>query len=196
MRIETVAEPTQTDADPRFVRAHKALAQALIALVDENPSEPISITRLVEAAGVTRPTFYQHFADVGAALQQVALERVGEAFPSAPRQDDGRPIEQQVHDYILPPLQHLDEHRLFYLRVIETAASIAFFEELVRLIQQRMRSLPHYRESDLSDVVAAGAMWMVVRWLRGTVTGTPGDIARRIAALGKLVHQGPEGQEA
>lgn len=190
-----MADVADMDADPRFLRAHKALAQALIALVEANPDEPISITRLVEAAGVTRPTFYQHFADVGAALQQVALERIAEAYPSVPREDDGRPLEEQVHDRILPPLTHLDVHRRFYLRVIETAASPSLFEALVRLIRERMQTFTPGRDGDLVDVIAAGAMWLVVRWLRGLVAGSPSDIARRIAALSSYVHQNPEGQE-
>ncbi|WEJ57398.1 TetR-like C-terminal domain-containing protein [Devosia sp. FJ2-5-3] len=187
-----MSEIAQPETDPRFIRTHKSLLEALIALVDADPGQPISITRLVETAGVTRPTFYQHFADVGAALQEAALERVAAAYPSFVRHDDGRAIVQQVYDHILPPLQHLHDHRQFYLRVIQTAASASLFEALVRLVQERMQRHPPQSDNDLSDVIAAGAMWLVVRWLRGSVDGSPRDIARRIATLAPLLQETEE----
>jgi AcrR family transcriptional regulator len=182
------------DEDPRLLRTRRALIDAVISLVDAEPQSPVSITRLVDAAGVSRPTFYQHFADVAAALQQAALERMADAFPLPSAVDASKPVEQQVYAHVLPPLRHLDQHRQFYLRVIETAASAAFFEELVEFVKLRMvthalaTDTSTRRTDEIADIVAGGSMWMVVRWLRGAVKGSPEDIARRVASLSFLVH--------
>lgn len=190
----TPTEPETTDNrenDPRFQRTRQALLRSLIELVDAEPDQTISITRLVEAAGVSRPTFYQHFPDVGAALQQAALDRIAEVLPPFEATDIGGSVEDQVHGHILPALEHLERHRAFYLRVIETAASASLFEELVLFVRARMGA---HEQTDphVIDIVAGGAMWLVVRWLRGVVVGTPKEIAGRVAALAYLVHQTPE----
>lgn len=167
-----------------------------MALVDAEPDQPISITKLVETAGLTRPTFYQHFPDVPAALQYAALERIATVLPpftGSATQDD---LEQTVIEHALPALLHIDAHRSFYLRVIENAASAAFFEELVQFVRQRMLTetmdglspLASEKLSQLSDVIAGGAMWLVVRWIRGDLVGTPSDLAQRIADTARLLY--------
>ena len=46
--------------DPRSVRSRAALVAAMTELLDERELDTISVTQVVQRAGVTRPTFYQH----------------------------------------------------------------------------------------------------------------------------------------
>lgn len=184
------------DDDPRFLRTRRALLDAVVALVDAEPSQPISITKLVETAGVTRPTFYQHFPDVSSALQRAALERVATVLPPFTGVCTPETIEQTVTQHALPALIHIDAHRPFYLRSIEGAATAAFFEELVQFVSQRMLTrttddlspLASEKLSQLSDVIAGGSMWLVVRWIRGDLLCTPADLAARMADTARLLY--------
>jgi AcrR family transcriptional regulator len=183
-------EPSARENDPRYQRTRQQLLAAVVELIDADPAQTLSITRLVEAAGVTRPTFYQHFSDVPTALQHAAMARLADAYPPFIPRPDGNPIDQQVYAHALPPLRHLDQHRSFYLRAVETAASAAFFDKLVQFVSARILTdiTTPAELTEIAEVVAGGSMWLVVRWLRGDVSGTPEDIARRLVAMAPLIH--------
>jgi len=183
--------------DPRFQRSLKALHVALLDLVDSQPLEDISITMLVQAAGVTRPTFYQHFADIPDAARRVALARLDAAFPVPEPfpehfEISAANIFRHVAEMALPVIEHLREHRAFYLRVLDGAGNAAFFDEIVSFLAARF--LPDAFElaarqqaasrDDLMTVMAGGAMWLMVRWLRDDrPADTAEEMAQRIAAV-------------
>lgn len=184
------------EADPRYQRSYQALIGAILALVDQEPVGQISIIRVVEAAGVTRPTFYQHFPDVAAAAQAAALRRLDAAFVPLDARDAEASstvaaLRQRIEDRARPALQHLAAHRTFYLRVIEGAATAAFFGEVVRLVAAHL--LPDTSEliarrgnasrQDLTDMLAGGTMWLVVRWLRGELDEDADGLAQRLAGI-------------
>lgn len=184
--------------DVRFQRSLSALIDATISLVEDRPVQQISITQLVETAGVTRPTFYQHFSDIPFAAQRAALHRLDQAIPPIggvvmPMTED---VASQIEHHLLPALTHLADHRTFYLRVIEGGASVTFFEELVRFVASKMSpelfcqtaNQKGVVEKDLLDMVAGGSMWLLVRWLRGEIEGSPNSIAQRLASTAFAIH--------
>ncbi|MEO3999303.1 TetR-like C-terminal domain-containing protein [Mesorhizobium sp. CAU 1732] len=192
------ANPRQPrEDDPRFQRSLRALHAALLELVDAKPLEEISITALVQAAGVTRPTFYQHFADIPDAVRRAALTRLDAAFPlPEPFPEDFEASTQNIFQHVvgeaLPVIEHLREHREFYLRVLDGAGNAAFFDEIVSFLAGRFlpdafelaASRQAARKDDLMTVMAGGAMWLMVRWLHDdTPAETAGEMAQRIAAV-------------
>lgn len=183
--------------DPRFQRSLGALHEAVIALLEAQPVENISITALVQAAGVTRPTFYQHFADVPDAARHVALARLDAAFVEPVRfpetlQITADSIFDRVAAQALPVIEHLSRHRTFYRHVLDGAGTAAFFEEVIAFLAGRF--LPDAFDlasrkggatrDDLMTVMASGVMWLIVQWLRDqTSAEAPEAVARRIAAV-------------
>ena len=192
--MQGVARTMRVD-DPRSRRSLEALLGAVTVLVDHEPLDLISITRVGEAAGVTRPTFYQHFADVPAAAQRAALVRLEAAFaaavpPPVDRSATSRELRRRIEERARPLLEHLMAHRDFYVRVIEGAGNVGFFEELVAFVAAQL--LPDVftaadtaggAREDLATLVAGGVVWIVVRWLRGPSTSQDSHaMARRIAS--------------
>ncbi|MFC3229811.1 TetR-like C-terminal domain-containing protein [Marinibaculum pumilum] len=200
------AAADRKSADPRFLRSLEALLAAVTALADSEPLAGISITRVVETAGVTRPTFYQHFASVAEAAQQAALARLSAAYPPLdpalldPAPADGPltedEIQRRIERHALPVLQHLLAHRPFYLRVLDGAGTAQFFDELVAFLSARL--LPGAFEAavrrsgattaDMLTIQASGIMWLVIRWLRSEAGGEApeamaGRLARAVTAM-------------
>lgn len=182
--------------DPRFQRSLKALLDAVSELLDREPLQDLSITRIVEAAGVTRPTFYQHFADLPDAARRAGLARLADAFPipqpaAALAGMAAEEMRGQIERHTLPVLTHLRAHRDFYVRVLEGGGNVAFFEEIVAFVAQRM--LPEAFEiaarkglaarDDLMAVLAGGIMWLAIRWLRGEIDGDAEAMTRRISGI-------------
>ncbi|WP_234186717.1 TetR/AcrR family transcriptional regulator [Shinella sp. NM-101] len=188
------------EEDPRFQRSLTALIDAITDQIDGVPLSDISITRVVEAAGVTRPTFYQHFADIPEAARRAALVRLSSSFPipaPAAGPDDLRPqaIRDRITGHTEPVLSHLLAHRNFYLRVLEEATNVAFFEEIISFVGERL--LPEVFElaargsdaarRELTVVTAGGVTWLVIRWLRGESDHDPAEMARRCASIALMM---------
>jgi AcrR family transcriptional regulator len=181
--------------DPRAQRSLRALMDAMIGLVETTPVHEITITRIVAAAGLTRPTFYQHFEDVPSALQLAALFRL-EA--SVPHVANGvldpflhLPLDQQITMTGELVLTHLGENRQFYLAVLEAAPSTLFFDELAERVYARLlpdvfhigNEAQSMLVDDLKYVLAGGCVWLILRWLRGDLPATPHEMASRVSRM-------------
>lgn len=194
----------EKENDPRSQRSRASIIEAVTDLVEELPIEQLSITRVVEAAGVTRPTFYRHFPDILSAAQEAALVRLAEAFPGPgePRAAAELP-DAELHDRIVaqagPVFAHLAEHRLFYQRVLATAAGIAFFDRLIEFVASRM--LPESLDAgesarmfqkDLTTVMASGMTWLVVRWVSNEALqpSSPVQMATQVADIAVALRPG------
>ncbi|MGX1773782.1 TetR/AcrR family transcriptional regulator [Nocardia brasiliensis] len=181
--------------DPRFQRSRMALTAAMAELVDLHPVAEISISRVVESAGVTRPTFYQHFADIPAAARAAGLARLDAACPiPEPIVIDGSSsiasLNQAIAGQFEPDLRHIFDHRVFYLRILDGAGNVDFFDELVEFSLRR--TFPESFElaagngaataADLMAVLAGGLTWLIVHWLRDQAAQeTPEGMSQRIA---------------
>lgn len=192
------------ESDPRFLRSRASIIGAVTILVGELPIEHLSITRVVEAAGVTRPTFYQHFPDVLAAAQEAAFVRLAEAFPG-PREPRAaaRLPDAELHRRIVaqagPVFVHLAEHRPFYQRVLGAAAGVSFFDRLIAFVASRMlpESLDageraHAFQEDLTTVMASGMTWLVVRWVSSPIPhpSSPAQMATQVADIALALRPG------
>lgn len=186
--------------DPRSRRSREALLAALTDRLDQNPDAVLSISTIVEHAGVTRPTFYQHFKDVPGALQQAAMARLVAAFPEpldlSPTDD--MTAEERV-EYVAtatePLFVHLMQHNRFYWRILDSAGTFGFFDELVAFVAGRMLSVTvapvaestqtGQAEHDRATFAASGALWLVMRWLASDFAGenSPARMARRVDSL-------------
>jgi AcrR family transcriptional regulator len=100
--------------DPRVRRTVLALREALVALVAERDYQTVTVTDLVERAGLHRATFYRHFDDKDELLRGWGLEI------SALLEDQASGAEAlTISADAIPPLvtavfEHIDQQRLFY----------------------------------------------------------------------------------
>lgn len=74
----------ETQPDVRIQRSRAQLMSALSRLMKQDPSGQISISALCTAAGVSRPTFYQHFSTVDDVLTAALDQRLAEVIDSVP----------------------------------------------------------------------------------------------------------------
>ncbi|MFC4243485.1 TetR/AcrR family transcriptional regulator [Gryllotalpicola reticulitermitis] len=169
-------------SDPRAARSKRALLAAATELLDAHDLDELSITQVVAAAGVTRPTFYQHFTDLGELASAAAVERLDAEFtrhepPSADVADWSGRVEPLVREL----LEHLAAHRGFYRRVLRGsrsgAAIDAAVELVVRRILERSPLLDTVANRDTEEIrdavviVSGGIVWLLGNWLGTPLTG-------------------------
>lgn len=157
-------------------RSTARLRGATLRLLDERGPEELTITDVVAAAGVTRPTFYAVFGDLPSAVAEAALFRLEQAFEGAtlaadlPAAERGPAMELAY----LGILRRLEDHADFFSRILRGSGGYAVQERGVRFVAGRLRE-----DSPLSPALAAGPLvldaaatalaaavtWRVLTWL-------------------------------
>lgn len=117
-------------ADLRVRRTHKLLWEALMAELSERAFEEITVTDICERAMVHRTTFYKHYADKYALLEQgmrqmyEALLAEGHMPPGVFSMDDPPP-------YFIRLFEHVAQHQQFY-KLMLCGEGIGRFQKLVK----------------------------------------------------------------
>ncbi|HWS32969.1 MAG TPA: TetR/AcrR family transcriptional regulator [Actinoplanes sp.] len=177
--------------NPMAVRSRNALVAAATALLLERAASEISIKDVVETAGMSRPTFYQHFADLGAVFTAAGLafhERIFAGLEPPPEASAG------LREAFVPALavivDRMQEHALFYCRVNTSAGGPAFYAGLVAFTSRRLRSEPLLqewagRDDVFWDFLGAGVMWVITRQMAASYgpEPTPNTAAEDLAQV-------------
>lgn len=129
-------------ADLRVRRTHKLLWEALMAELAVRPLEAITVQQVCERAMVHRSTFYKHYEDKYALLEQGIRQMYGEL------------IAQEEH---APPSAFSVEHPPpYFLRLFEHAAAHPHFYKLMLCGEGSGRFQQLVKEY-LTDVLATKA---------------------------------------
>ncbi|KQQ03524.1 MULTISPECIES: TetR/AcrR family transcriptional regulator [unclassified Rathayibacter] len=194
--------------DPRLTRSRELLTAAITTALDRPGDAQPSITELCAAAGVSRPTFYQHFGDVPSLIEAAADERMHALFGAVAPVSSADEWEPTVPRVVHGLLDGLLVHDDFYRRVLTGGTARAVQESVVAFLARRLLTFSPLaaREPDAGDhgrverfatFLAAGTTWLVVGWLlegdgRRPVADAASDIAellvtgvasQRLAAL-------------
>ncbi len=118
-------------ADLRVRRTHKLLWEALMVELSERAFEEITVTDICERAMVHRTTFYKHYEDKYALLEQ-GMRQMYDALvaeeehlpPSAFSVDDPPP-------YFIRLFEHVAQHQHFY-KLMLCGEGIGRFQKMVK----------------------------------------------------------------
>ena len=169
-------------ADPRSARSKRALIAAATELLDHIDLDHLSITQVVAAAGVTRPTFYQHFAGLSELASAAAVARLDAEFTRhQPASMEPADWSGRVEPLVRELLEHLAAHREFYRRVLHGSRSGAAVDAAVELVVRRILerspllatvgALDAEEIRDAVVIVSGGIVWLLGNWLGTPLTG-------------------------
>lgn len=159
-------------------RSRQRLIAAATELLDNRDDvDRVTVTTVVETAGVTRPTFYAVFDDLPSAFAASAITRLSEAFaglsldPETPA--DAR--SEQMLAAFTEILERLGRHGEYFTRVLTGPAGPMVHDRILDFIARRLRENSPVSgalaEGQLplgvsSAAVAAGVVWTIRQWLR------------------------------
>ena len=186
-----------TYEDPRPIRSRQALIQAMTEMLDSGDAgQDVTIADLARSAGVSRPTFYQHFGDLGTLAHAAALSRLEAAFAAIPEDNLGCTWTADARNTFQILFADLDAHARFYRRALQGPAGYALSQDAVRLLAKRLLDTsplgPIIRRrqgpdspQDRAEFLAAGVAWHVTNWLRQEprTPGAADEVAERVSAL-------------
>jgi len=157
-------------ADLRVRRTHKLLWEALMAELSERAFEEITVKDICERAMVHRTTFYKHYEDKYALLEQgmrqmydALVAEVAHVPPSAFSVDHPPP-------YFIRVFEHVAEHQQFY-KLMLCGEGIGRFQKLVKdyVAEQVETRIRPFVPADQKSVVPRA---MLVQFLAGAVIST------------------------
>lgn len=140
--------------DPRIIRTRRALLDALLEIAEGKDFADITISELTERAGVNRKTFYLHYRDKNALLDQALDSLLGELMEASRVFIEGHgPLDPQIP----PPairwlLDHLGERPALYRRLFGPNGGSHFAMRLQSLYYEKFLEL----WNDLGYVAAPG----------------------------------------
>ena len=179
------------DIDPRAIRSRAALVDAMIGALDEGASPAaISITDIVRLAGVSRPTFYQHFGSMSSLVHAAALHRLQQAFELVPQPAADAEWESFSNESMTILLGHLAQHSAFYLAVLHDTGVMPV-SDIIDMLADRFLDIAPFSPAIRADAeaareraefLAAGITWSVVQWLEAGAHDIPAS-AQRFSAI-------------
>lgn len=125
-------KPLQEEAttldDPRAVRSREALRSAMLVLLELKPFAQITVKDIVAEAGVGYTTFFRHYRDREALLNDVAAEEISRLFNlSIPVMDA-----EDLHSASLALFNYVKEHRALWSTLLTGGAASTIREEFLR----------------------------------------------------------------
>lgn len=195
--------------DPRALRSRAALLAVAAEMLEHPGATAPSVTEIAERAGVSRPTFYKHFIDVPALITAAVTTELERAFAESDAALAGVRGLDFLRGTITAIIVVVHARRELYRSVLQGPTSYAVLSEIVDFVSARMRSkvlgartaerpwlLAHEHVADDRIVaVAAGAMWIVARWLDTDFTGAdaPDAFAERLTSIVLSLANLPDG---
>jgi AcrR family transcriptional regulator len=150
----------QTSTDPRVIRTHKILQEALIELTAERGFDAITVGDIAKRATVNRATFYRHYQDKYDLLEQIFQDAIiqfasdlGPPGEVARTIDANNPPERWVRFF-----EYFREHERLYRPLLGSRGSSWFvarvrdqFTNLMEEREKKREQLPALRGKRLED---------------------------------------------
>lgn len=181
--------------NPRTKRVREALMRAAFSLVAERPVVEISLTEVAEVAQVSRPTVYKQFNDTASLVAATTIEFMESTFSfiDVELEDADKETTEYLERLMLLFVQAVYDHRCFCRNAMYGPSCIDIVRYVVRMLDKRMADGLVGRRllaagslaDDCRASIAAGAVWLLVKWLGSDFQGEnePDRIAKRIAAV-------------
>jgi AcrR family transcriptional regulator len=118
---------SQRKSDPRWLRSRERFLRVGFDLFGEFGAEGVSVDALIQRAGVSKQTFYNHFSDRDALLRELWLEsrRIFERIVDATNADVSDPARRLIRGVSVYARMAIDDrlHSQFVVRAPANAAS-------------------------------------------------------------------------
>ncbi|WP_244912679.1 TetR/AcrR family transcriptional regulator [Paenibacillus pasadenensis] len=176
--------------DPRVARSKTALKQALLRLLEGKEFESVTITEIVQTSGYNRGTFYKHYDNKEALLEDILndlIEGLLEAFRY--------PYEQtevfRVHQ--LPPgsvkiFDHFMEHAPTYGILTRSQVMPALREKMFRALRDisSRELVPELDGIDaelLADYSIHGLLGILFHWIESGFARSPAYMQEQLVKI-------------
>jgi AcrR family transcriptional regulator len=193
----------------RAARSRDALVAAMMTMLEGGLDRVPGITEVCETAGVSRPTFYLHFGDVGTLAGAAVEQRLSTALASVvPRPQERSAAASSV---VRAVLERILDDKVFYRGVLNGPVALAVHGRITAYVAERLLTVSPFAvklraaDADWVMFVAAGTTQLLTQHLleadtsesvEATASRVADTLAIAAAALSAASAGVPEGSAA
>jgi AcrR family transcriptional regulator len=174
--------------DLRVRRTHKLLWEALMAELSERPFEQTTVKDICERAMVHRTTFYKHYEDKYALLEQGTRGMYDALLAGEEHRPPGAFSIEHPPPYFIRLFEHAAQHPGFYRRML-CGEGVGRFQKLVKeyiaeVVSAKLRELPPAERQPSvppemhAQYVAGAALSLLAWWLENDMPLSPRRMAQ------------------
>jgi AcrR family transcriptional regulator len=175
-------------ADLRVRRTHKLLWEALMAELSERAFEEITVKDICERAMVHRTTFYKHYEDKYALLEQGMRQMYDALVAEEEHMPPSAFSVEHPPPYFIRLFEHAAQHQQFY-KLMLCGEGIGRFQKLVKesiaeVASAKVRELPSANQhltvplAMHAQFVAGAALSLLAWWLENDMPLSPHQMAQ------------------
>lgn len=187
---------SEEQVDLRVRRTHKLLWDALMAELGTRPFEEITVTDLCERAMVHRTTFYKHYEDKYALLEQ-GMRQMYRDLLTEGHKPPGTYSPEDPPPYFIRLFEHIAQHQSFY-KLMLCGEGVSSFQKMIKeyiaevagdqlrevaTIQHLSPFLPAMQVQCFAGAVLSLLAW----WLENDMPLAPRAMAHYLLALHKTL---------
>ena len=169
---------------PSFTR--RAIKESFLKLLNQRPLNQITVKDIVEDCGINRNSFYYHFSDLPALVEEIMAEQVSAMVENHPTVDSV----QEGSDAIVEFVMH--NKRAIY-HIYNSVSRDVFERHLMEVCRYVVTTyldgmLEEVEEADRDAILRfhrCACFGSVIDWLNGGMKDDIADYFRRVCALQK-----------
>jgi AcrR family transcriptional regulator len=173
--------------DPRAERTRQLIFTAIRTLIAQ-PAASVSVAEIVRLAGISRSSFYAHFASLdvlAAELLQAQFVDIGSAGLDLPHPRTGENASRLGYARLVA---HMVENFPLYASVLELPLTRSAHDQIIEAYATRMlQSVLVFDDAVNAELVttyvAGGALTLIGAWMRGHLDVSDDELVDQLVAL-------------
>lgn len=178
------------------IRSKNLIKKALAKLIHEKDIAKITVSDIIREADISRGTFYAHYADVNAVINQIESEELKNLIDFVDKFGFEN-ITTNISDFITLICEYLNRDMEYYRMLTQSNILNNFIWRLVNVYYEKLHSevvaIVDNADSDEINLyliyITSGAKTVILSWLNGEIKGTPEQVGERIGKLVALNQQ-------
>ncbi len=172
------------------IRSKRLIRQAFLELLQEKDLEKITVTDIITRADINRGTFYAHYQDTRAVIEQIENEIIVKMVEFL-GEFNHKNFFQNPLPLLLKVSRYIEEDIDFYRILINSRGAIPFLEKLKNIFVEYMKT-----DSDIPETVkhspdftvsihffAGGVINLYQVWFRGETNYSLNEIALIVSKI-------------
>lgn len=178
------------------IRSKNLIKKALAKLIHEKDISKITVSDIIREADISRGTFYAHYADIGAVVNQIESEELKNLIDFVDKFGFEN-ITSNISTFITLICEYLNRDVEYYRMLTQSNMLNNFIWRLINVYYERLQNdvLSSVNSADSDEInlyliyITSGAKTVVLSWLNGELKCTPRQVGERVGKLIMLNQQ-------
>lgn len=178
------------------IRSKNLIKKALAKLIHDKDISKITVSDIIREADISRGTFYAHYSDVHAVVEQIEAEEMKNLIDFVERFGFEKLV-TDVDEFIENICIYMSRDVEYYRMIAQSNILNNFLWRLVNVYYENLLAYTmnilnatNRDEAELYIIyITSGAKTIILSWLNGEINGTPAEIGQRLGKLIRLNQQ-------